>query len=233
MAVSKTMDFPGSKKTSTYAQKVLESQTNNLNQVQPFIPVPGAQGDIGPQGPKGPKGDKGDKGEKGDQGIPGEPGKDAISISGQTSGWAKYNNDSLVQHQLGIDKGDEGWVPIYVISKEGANENFLGVTSLWNNESRKFNFLALNIGAKIDIKYNLDIVTFSSNTDIWLRTVLDRVDLNVSTFIGCLKYQDSYNVDVHQSLVIEDKTFKTTGRPQIRTDFPAYAVLNSITISVS
>ena len=138
-----------------------------------------------------------------------------------------------MQHELGIDKGEDGWVPIYVISKSGANEEFLGMTSLWNNDSRKLNFLALNIGAKISLKYNIDITTFSSNTDVWLRTVLDRVNSNVSTFVGCLKYQDSYNIDIHQSLAIEDKTFKTTGRPYIRTDFPAYVVLNSITIFVS
>lgn len=230
MAVSKSMNFPGQPKPSNYAQKVIEAQTGTSIDTQSFIPIPGPQG---PQGPKGEQGDIGPQGPQGDRGEPGENGKDAVSVSGQKPGWAKYNNDAPIQHQLGIDQGDEGWVQIYVISKNENNETFLDCPSLWNNSTRRINLIPLNVGAKVDIIYDFDITTFSSNTDLWLRTNLDKVNFSISTFVGCLKYQDSYNMSVHQSIFVEDKMFKTTAKPEIRTDHPAYVSLNSIFISIS
>ena len=76
MSVSKSMDFPASKK-SGYAEIAQQSQTSDPS--ISYIPVPGPQGIKGDPGSQGPRGDKGDKGEKGDPGPKGDPGKDGKS----------------------------------------------------------------------------------------------------------------------------------------------------------
>lgn len=235
MSVSKSMDFPSSSKPSTYTQKVLDAQSNVDNILQGFIPVAGPQGPAGPIGPKGEigeQGPKGDKGDKGDQGKQGIPGKDAISLSGQIPGWAKYNNTKEIQHQLGIDKGEDGWVAFYIFSGTSRDERFLDAASLWSDDSRKINLKGINIGTKVSINYSFDITTTVSNTDVWLRTIMGSSQRQVATFVGCLKYQDTHSMNVQQEIFIENDNFKTFATPQIRTDFPAFASIKSITISI-
>ena len=68
MAASKSMDFPGAKKSS-YAAQVEQSQSSPYQEnALSFLPVPG------PQGPQGPPGRDGRDGEKGEQGFTGNVG---------------------------------------------------------------------------------------------------------------------------------------------------------------
>lgn len=235
MSVSKSMDFPGSSKPSTYAQKVLDAQSNVDNILQGFIPVAGPQGPQGPKGEKGDKGDigqkgdKGDKGEKGNEGKQGRPGKDAISLSGQIPGWAKYENLSLKSQQLGIDYGTDGWVDLTLGKNPKKYEQFLGQASLWSDDAYKINLKGINSGTVVNVNYEVELTTFSSNTDVWLRTNVGIT--NVSSFVGCLKYQDTYTLFVNQVIAIDN--FKGFATPQVRTDFTASAILKSITIMLS
>jgi hypothetical protein len=54
MPVSKSMDFPGAKK-STYADQVVQTQTTSSDTLINYIPVPGPQGPAGVPGPIGLK----------------------------------------------------------------------------------------------------------------------------------------------------------------------------------
>ena len=74
MAVSKSMDFPGAKKSS-YAAQVEQSQSSNYQEnTLSFLPVPG------PVGPQGPAGRDGKDGKPGDVGPEGPEGKNLIVI---------------------------------------------------------------------------------------------------------------------------------------------------------
>lgn len=241
MAVSKSMDFPGAPQKFNYAQKVIESQIvpDSTQTTFPIIPIPGPQGPAGPKGEKGDKGDKGEQGEKGlkgargDRGPQGEAGLSSLSVSEQKAGWAKYTNKKIIQHELGIDKGNEGWVSLYIYAEDNKNEKFLDGVSLWNDVTRKINLVGLKVGAKVEINYDLAITTFSNNTDIWIRTCIGDLDNSTSKFLGCFKYQGSYDVSVSQTLFIENESFRAGAIPQIRTDLPSSVIIKSITISVS
>lgn len=88
MAASKSMDFPGAKKSS-YAAQVEQSQaTGLLDNTLSFIPVPGP---VGPQGPagrdgkdgkEGPQGPEGKPGPKGAPGATGKDGESSLSSAG-------------------------------------------------------------------------------------------------------------------------------------------------------
>jgi len=109
MASSKSMDFPGAKKT-TYAAQVEQTQSiplqdNGLS----FLPVPGPVGPQGPAGrdgkdgsvgPQGLEGQKGQKGEKGEKGPSGQNGISSLSSSGQQAGWAGYFNGKPTEIDL-------------------------------------------------------------------------------------------------------------------------------------
>jgi len=113
MPVSKSMDFPGAKK-STYADQVVQTQTTSSDTLINYIPVPGPQGPagvpgpIGPQGPAGKDGSQGPKGEKGATGKDGKDGKSSLSSSGQQAGWAGYFNLNKKPVNLGVSYGEEG-----------------------------------------------------------------------------------------------------------------------------
>ena len=78
MAVSKSMDFPGAKKSS-YAAQVEQSQASpTVDNALSFLPVPGPVGPQGPagrdgkdgkEGPEGPEGKTGPKGAQGPAGV--------------------------------------------------------------------------------------------------------------------------------------------------------------------
>lgn len=236
------MSFPSSNKKKKYSDNV-EQDNSLIVDPQMFIAVPGPQGEQGPRGPKGDTGEQGDrgpKGEKGDSGKDGKDGKDGISIlspSMQNIGWGFYNNLERREVRSGANKGEDGWVNIFVDSKgEGTTEEYLpkNSTSLWNHNTRKVNFKTLNIGAIVTICYNLQILTFSNNTEAWIRTYIDKSDNYPTTYIGLLKYQYEYEMSVQHTVFVDSKKTQILGGiPQIRTDNDASVVLKSINIFVS
>jgi hypothetical protein len=241
MAASKSMDFPGSKKSS-YAAQVEQSQSapyqeNTLS----FLPVPGPEGPQGPagrdgkDGKEGPQGPEGKPGPKGVQGPNGKDGKSSLSSSGQQAGWASYKNKTEKPFKLGISEGDDGWVTTFLLSEGLSNEAYLpqGCTSLWNDHARAFNFKGLKEGSQVFITYSFELTTYVSNTEVWIRTYSENSDLDVSQFIGSLKYQHTYPITVTQHIFIENQKIWGNGAvPQIRTDYDASVILKSVYVSV-
>jgi len=250
MAVSKSMDFPSSKKSS-YAAQVVETQNTGNDVLINYVPVPGpsgAQGQQGLQGPQGPKGDKGDKGDpgrdgkdglpglKGDKGTPGKDGLSSLSTSGQQAGWGSYFNKNKNDFKLGVTCGDDGWVSVWVDSLgAGSNQKYLPTesVSLWNSNSRMLNFKGLKEGAQIFVTYNFDLTTYANNTELWVRTYFPNIGIDIPQFVASLKYQFTYNIYATQHFFIEDKKMLTAGAiPQIRTDYDSSVAMNSIYVSV-
>lgn len=242
MAVSKSVPTPFKTKDS-YLEKVIESQQSvtQASVVQPpsYVPLPGPQG---PQGTTGPKGDKGEmgpegaqgpKGEKGKDGKDGRDGRDGISLSGQQPGWVKYNNSIQKTVNLGITEGNNGWVNL-IFKPSKLSINFLPKDNelLWSDAAQAFNFLGLKDGTKIQISYDIQLTTYSANTDVWVRAFFLKNNSEYVNFVGSLKYQNTYDFSIDQNLYIEDSTYRSLAKPQIRTDFPAEIILKSITISV-
>ena len=244
MAASKSMDFPGAKKSS-YAAQVEQSQASTfIDNGLSFLPVPGP---VGPQGPagrdgkdgmdgkEGPQGTEGKPGPKGDRGVSGKDGLSSLSSSGQQAGWASYTNTIIKPIKLGISQGDDGWVTLLLDTKDKSqNETYLpkGCTSLWNSHQRALNFHGISEGSQIFVTYNFEITTYTANTEVWLRTYFASKDQEFVQFVGSLKYQNVYNLSVTQNIFIEDKSMWTNGAvPQIRTDFDASVILNSIYVS--
>lgn len=241
MPVSKSMDFPGAKK-STYADQVVQTQTTSSDTLINYIPVPGPQGPvgvpgpIGPQGPAGKDGSQGPKGEKGATGKDGKDGKSSLSSSGQQAGWAGYFNLNKKPVNLGVSYGDEGWVSLWVDSKgKNTNEKYIpeGCTSLWNAEQRMLNFHGLKVGSQVFVTYNFELTTEYNNTEVWIRTFFPKSTTEISQFVASLKYQYVYNMYVTQHFFIENEEMWNSGAiPQIRTDYDSSVILNSIYISV-
>lgn len=240
MAVSKAMDFPSSKKSS-YAAQVEQSQSSPYQEnTLSFLPVPGPQGPQGPagrdgkDGNQGPEGPEGKQGPKGNPGPNGKDGKSSLSSSGQQAGWASYFNGSPSDIRLGATKGTDGWVNLQMISGK-SNEKFLpdDCVSLWNSHSKMLNFKGLSVGAQVFITYNFELTTFSTNTEVWLRTFFPSHEQEVASLIGSFKYQHVYNISFTQQLFIENQAMWGNGAvPQLRTDFDASVILNSVYVSV-
>lgn len=235
---SKNMDFPTSKK-SAYAAQVQQSQTQEPGSVS-YIPVPGPQGERGPAGPQGPQGPKGDRGEPGEPGKAGKAGKDGksgIPVHGQQSGWASYENSELRKLQLGATRGIDGWVDVYVEpTAEGVNEKYLpeSSVSLYNSHSRRINLKSLKLGSQVEITYNLELETFSPNTEVWVRSLFPDTGDEYTSLVGNLKYQYTYELSVSHKIPVSKEVNKSSGIiPQIRTDMDAIGRIKSIVISVS
>jgi hypothetical protein len=242
MAVSKSMDFPGAKKSS-YAAQVEQSQASNtVDNTLSFLPVPGP---VGPQGPagrdgrngeQGLQGPQGEPGPKGDRGPAGVNGKSSLSSSGQQAGWASYTNTIDKPTKLGISQGDDGWVTLLLDTKDKSqNEKYLpeGCTSLWNSHQRALNFHGIKEGSQVFVTYNFEITTYTPNTEVWLRTYFASKDKEFVELIGSFKYQNVYNLSATQQIFIEDTAMWGNGAvPQIRTDFDASVILNSVYVSV-
>ena len=236
MAVSKSMDFPSGKKSS-YAAQVEQSQTspyqdNSLS----FVPVPGPEGPPGPAGKNGSQGPEGKVGPQGPPGPSGKDGKSSISASGQQPGWASYTNTIEKPTKLGISEGDDGWVTLILDTKDKTqNETYLpkGCTSLWNSHQRALNFHGIKEGSQVSVTYNFELTTYTNNTEIWLRTYFASNDQEFVQFVGSLKYQNTYSLSVTQNIFIEDQAMWGNGAvPQIRTDFDASVIFNSVYVSV-
>ncbi len=240
MAVSKSMDFPGAKKSS-YAAQVEQSQATGLPEnTLSFLPVPGP---VGPQGPagrdgkdgkEGPQGPEGKAGPKGPQGPAGKDGLSSLSSSGQQAGWASYINNNPTNIRLGATRGVDGWVSLYM-SSEKNNEQFLpkNTVSLWNSHSRMLNFKGVHIGSQMFVTYNLELTTFTANTEVWLRTFFPAHEQEISQLVGSFKYQNVYDISVTQQIFIENQQiWGNGGVPQIRTDFDASVIFKSVYVSV-
>jgi hypothetical protein len=241
MAVSKSMDFPGAKKSS-YAAQVEQSQASPYQEnTLSFLPVPGP---VGPQGPKGDKGDTGERGSsgkdgergpKGDKGTPGKDGLSSLSSSGQQSGWASYFNTKESEIMLGVTRGEDGWVSAYIVSDKNINEKYLpeNCVSFWNDHSRMLNFRGLKEGSQVLVTYNFELTTYTSNTEVWVRTFSPGSNKDYSQFVASLKYQHTYPISVTQQVFIEDQKIWGNGAyPQIRTDYDSSVIMKSIYVSV-
>lgn len=234
-----SMDFPTPKKKK-YSDNI---DTGVIIDPAMYIAVPGPQGERGIQGPKGDVGPQGEKGQKGDPGVPGKNGKDGIngksmlSPSEQNIGWACYDNENRRSIRLGATKGDDGWVKFGVDGLgKNTNELFLPKESvgLWNPETQRFNFKTLNIGAIITIRYDIELTTYSNNTEVWFRTFVDNFDNYPTTYVGSLKYQFDYDLSMQHTLFLENRSMQTLGGiPQIRTDNDASVTVKSMYITVS
>jgi len=242
MAASKSMDFPSAKKSS-YAAQVEQSQTSNYQEnTLSFLPVPGPQGPQGPAGKDGkdglpgPAGPEGQRGPKGEKGQSGQNGLSSLSSSGQQAGWASYTNSISKPTKLGISQGDDGWVTLLLDTKDKTqNEVYIpeGCTSLWNSHQRALNFHGIKEGSQVFVTYNFELTTYTSNTEVWLRTYFASKGQEFVNFVGSLKYQNTYNLSVTQNIFIEDQSMWGNGAvPQIRTDFDASVILNSVYVSV-
>lgn len=239
MSISKSMDFPSSKKTN-YAK--LAQQVQQPEGTVSYIPVPGPPGpkgdpgSAGVRGEKGERGEKGDPGPKGDQGRDGKDGKTYLPVYEQDAGWAKYSNSKINPIKVGADKGTDGWVSVYVEAEKTKNEKFLprDAVSLYNSSARKINLKGLKIGSQVTVTYSFTIETFSNNTELWIRTYFPNPEQYVNTYLGSLKYQFEYEMSVTQKFYVEDEYIRTGGAvPQIRTDLDAIVNMQSIEISVA
>jgi len=241
MATSKSMDFPGAKKSS-YAAQVEQSQSTTYQEnTLSFLPVPGP---VGPQGPSGrdgkdgevgPQGPQGEQGPKGEKGANGHDGASALSSSGQQAGWASYFNKIENSHKLGVTQGDDGWVTVYINCEGSNNETYLpkNTVSFWNDHARMLNFKGLKEGAQVFITYNFELTTYASNTEVWIRTFFANSNREISQFVASLKYQHTYPISVTQQVFIEDQKMWGNGAyPQIRTDYDASVIMKSIYVSV-
>jgi hypothetical protein len=242
MAASKSMDFPGAKKSS-YAAQVEQTQASPYQEnTISFLPVPGPQGPPGPAGRDGkdglpgPQGPEGQKGQKGERGLSGQNGLSSLSSSGQQAGWASYTNAIEKPIKLGISQGNDGWVTLVLDTKDKEqNETYLpsGCTSLWNSHQRALNFHGIKQGSQVFVTYNFELTTYTSNTEVWLRTYFASKDKEFVQLLGSFKYQNVYNLSVTQQIFIEDQSMWGNGAvPQIRTDFDSTVIFNSLYVSV-
>ena len=235
--MAKSMNFPQKKK---YLETIQEVKTTE------YIAVPGMtgeKGEVGPPGPagiQGPKGDRGDIGRPGPQGERGEPGRAGDgydSPSGQYPGWAYYANKSTQQYRLGPERGDDGWVSFFLDIEESKTiESYLPnkSVSLLNITARNINLKTLKIGARVDIRYDFSIETYSSNTEVWIRTLLRDEEISPMGYVGLLKYQYLYDISHSQTIFINsDKIKNYGGQPQVRTDNESSFILKGIYVSVS
>ena len=233
------VEFPKSK-ASKYSEQV--NRNESLLSEPGYIAVPGPpgpKGDIGPKGPKGdtgPAGPKGDKGAKGDPGPSGPPGKDALSVYKQEPGWAQYVDKNPTEFRLGATRGDDGWVSLKLLKPKAVESyqpiNFKG--NLYNENSYRVNTKPLKIGSSVSLRYDFEIETFSSNTEIWMRSSFPGTGSDVTTFAGYFKYAYSYSFSVFHELQVTDEAKRIAGIfPEIRSDMESLLKLKSITISVS
>jgi hypothetical protein len=238
--MAKSMDFPQKKK---YSEKIQEVKTTEYVAVPGVTGEKGEPGKTGPQGERGPKGDKGDTGKQGPQGPQGERGEPGRagdgydSPSGQYPGWAYYANKDTQESRVGPERGQDGWVSFFLnIDESKTIETYLPnkSVSLLNVTARNINLKTLKVGAKVDIRYDFSIETYSSNTEVWIRTLLRDEEISPVGYVGLLKYQYSYELSYCQTIFINSEKNKTYGGiPQIRTDNEGSFILKGIHVSVS
>jgi hypothetical protein len=237
---SQNIEFPKSKK-GKYSDQV--NKTEDLLKEPGYIAVPGPpgpKGDSGPRGLKGEDGPKGPAGPRGPEGPAGPPGKDGktfLPIYNQQPGWAKYTElDKSLMFKLSASSGEDGWVPIYIKNpKEAEAYKPLDLKgAFYSKEIKKINTKPLAIGTQVEITYNFDIETFSSNTEVWLRSSIGSNDFECVTFAGYMKYAYEYPVSVTQKILISSEQDRISGiKSYIRADMDSIVKIKSVIISVS
>lgn len=232
--MAKSMDFPISNKKLYSAPEPSIPITDDYVSDHSLKGEKGDQGIPGPQGPKGDTGEPGPQGPEGPRGPKGEKGKDYESLSGQYPGWAYYGNVKPILFNL---KPEKGWTNIFLDpSGQQMQEDYLSkkTVSFWNYDTKKINFRAMEIGTKIDLIYDVEIETYSNNTDIWFRTIIPETEKHSTSFLGSFKYQNQYFLSVHQILFIVDKKSWSKGAMvEAGSDNICSIKLNGIYISVS
>ena len=238
MSSSKSMDFPVTNKNA-YASKV--ERFNTAADPTSFVAVPGPRGEPGPKGDRGPKGDPGPAGKdgspgpKGDRGESGKDGKSYQSVYEQEPGWASYQDLDSFSVKLGADKGEDGWVNLFISKNNISEERYLpkGLASLYNPETRSINLKGLKLGSQVQITYEFLVETFHSNTELWSRSYFRKSGYEVTSFVANLKYQHEYLLTETHSIFLSGESDKKSGIvPQLRTDLDALAKLKSIHISI-
>lgn len=229
MATSSSMEFPISK----YASKVKESAQT----LEPtFFAVPGPPGPEGKQGEKGDKGDPGQSviGPKGDPGIPGKDGKSYFPKYEQNAGWGLYKNKKTNTIPTGADRGDDGWVTLF-INPDDVIEEFLpeGSVSLYSKDGKKINTRGLKVGSQLQIIYDIEVISFSPNTEVWMKSEFLNMADSTTTFCANLKYQHNYEMTIVHNLAIFSEKHRVAGIvSKIRTDMDSAVKIKSIYISV-
>jgi len=247
--MAQSMESPQPLKRKGYSQAIQESELQQPADLKEYIAVPGLNGERGERGQKGDQGDKGDtgpQGPKGDtgkdgpQGARGEPGKGAEgydSVSGQYPGWVYYKNSLDKITNLGPEKGNDGWVfPKFELDKNMSNETYMpkGSNSLILQDSNMLSFKSLKIGAKVDIRYDFDINTYSNYTELWLRLFNEKCQNLPASYVANFKYQYSYEMSFFQTLYIDSTRIKNAViRPEFRADTESSMVLKGMYLSVS
>lgn len=233
MAVSKNISFPGE---SSYAKQVRQTQQSFPDSSSSYVPVPGPMGPPGIQGKQGPEGPAGVQGPVGPIGPKGPKGDSSSPVYGQMIGWAKYDNKNLSDIRLGIERGNDGWVSVYIDGLgPQTTEKYLpeNNTSLYNSETRRINLKHLPLGTQLKISYEFEITTYLNNTEVWVRSFFPDTEEYVSSFVASLKYQYTYELSTTHHLFIDKELNKVSGIvPQIRTDMDASVKIKSIYISV-
>jgi hypothetical protein len=106
--------------------------------------------------------------------------------------------------------------------------------SLLNPVASKINLKTLKLGAKVDVRYDFSLETYSPNTEVWIRTLLRDEEVSPIGYVGLLKYQYSYELSYCQTIFVNSEKNKNYGgQPQIRTDNEGSVILKGIYISVS
>lgn len=236
---SPNVEFPKSK-SSKYSEQVTRNEA--LLSESGYIAVPGPPGPRGEMGPKGPKGDegppgaRGQRGEPGNQGPAGPAGPSGLSIYEQQPGWAKYIDVAESEFRLGANRGVDGWVSLK-LSKPKTVQNYQPKDfrgSLYNENSYRINTKALKVGSRITIKYDFDIETFFTNTEVWIRSRFPGTTTETTSFGGYFKYAYNYSFSALHEMHVTDESLKNAGIvPEIRADMESLLKLKSITISVS
>ena len=247
--MAKSMESPQPLKRKGYSQAIQEAELQQPQDLREYIPVPGLtgvqgerglKGEPGEKGDTGPAGPKGDTGQAGPQGVRGEPGRVTGGqdvAPGQYLGWAHYKNKKDLATRLGPEKGNDGWVfPKFELDVDGSNSTYMpdGSSSLVLLDSNMLSFRSLKIGAKIDIKYDFEITTYSNYTELWLRLFSEKYENLPTSYVANFKYQYSYDMSFFQTLYLDTSKIKNSViRPEFRTDAESSIVLKGMYISVS
>jgi hypothetical protein len=184
----------------------------------------------------GPRGDAGKPGKDGKNGKDGKPGESSLSPSGQRLGWGLYKNLNTSPTQLGATKGTDGWVRIKIDPKDSLpEEEYLpeNNVSLYNPLTQKINLRGLKIGSIITVRYDVEITTFSNNTEVWFRSIVEDLGLGPTTFVANLKYQFPYDLSLEHTIFLENEKMKNAGVfSEILTDNECLMIAKNLYISV-
>jgi hypothetical protein len=229
----KNMDFPIGK-SGSYAAKVRnigphlvkELPTNTPGPQGPSGPqgLPGPKGDPGPKGNPGPPGPEGPKGKDGKDGADGKDGESYLPVYGQQTEWAGYHNLGKSQIKLAADRGEDGWVSFSIDCDLSNNKSiFLHNPNahLYNPNTKKINLRPLAIGSRVRITYGFEVETFTTNTEIWCRSVLH--SQNISTFVALAKYPHSYDLQTSHDIFIDNSTDRDIGIIHLEFNHPHFA----------